>query len=79
MHGSNHCRLGDARNEALLYRGSCCDSQRMTIKTPFANKVRRSVTPSCLAADAPERDLRAHFLRMASTWTELADQLRVLH
>jgi hypothetical protein len=32
-----------------------------------------------LAADAPERDLRAHFLRMASTWTELADQLRVLH
>jgi hypothetical protein len=32
-----------------------------------------------LAADAPERDLRAHFLRMASTWTELGDQLRVLH
>jgi len=32
-----------------------------------------------LAADAPERDLRAHFLRMASTWTELADQLPVLH
>ncbi len=32
-----------------------------------------------LAADAPEPDLRAHFLRMACTWTELADQPRVLH
>jgi len=32
-----------------------------------------------LAADVPEPDLRAHFLRMASTWTELADQSRVLH
>ena len=39
MHGSNHCRLGNARNEALLDRGSCCDLQRMTIETPFANKV----------------------------------------
>jgi hypothetical protein len=32
-----------------------------------------------LAADVPEPDLRARFLRMASTWTELADQSRVLH
>ena len=32
-----------------------------------------------LAADAPEGDLTALFLRMASTWTELSDQLRVLH
>ena len=32
-----------------------------------------------LAADAPEPDLRAHFLRMASMWTQLADPLRVLH
>ena len=32
-----------------------------------------------LAADVPELDLREHFLRMASTWTELADQPRVLH
>ena len=32
-----------------------------------------------LAADVPEPDLRAHFLRMASAWTVLADQLRVLH
>ena len=32
-----------------------------------------------LAADAPEPDLRAHLLRMASMWTELADQPRVLH
>jgi hypothetical protein len=32
-----------------------------------------------LAADVPEPDLRAHFLYMASTWTELADQPRVLH
>ena len=31
--------LAMPRNEALLYRGSCCDSQRMTIETPFANKV----------------------------------------
>jgi hypothetical protein len=32
-----------------------------------------------LAADVPEPDLRAHFLRLASRWTELADQPRVLH
>jgi hypothetical protein len=32
-----------------------------------------------LAADVPEPDLRANFLRMASIWTELADQPRVLH
>jgi hypothetical protein len=34
---------------------------------------------SDLAADVPEADLRAHFLRMASIWTELADQPRVLN
>jgi hypothetical protein len=34
---------------------------------------------SDLAADVPEPDLRAHFLRMASMWTQLADQPRVLH
>jgi hypothetical protein len=27
-----------------------------------------------LAADVPEPELRAHFLLMASMWTELADQ-----
>jgi hypothetical protein len=32
-----------------------------------------------LAADVPEPDLRAHFLRLAGLWTELADQPRVLH
>ena len=32
-----------------------------------------------LAADVHEPDLRAHFLRLASRWTELADQPRVLH
>jgi hypothetical protein len=32
-----------------------------------------------LAADVPEPDLRARFLRLASMWTELADQPRVLH
>jgi hypothetical protein len=32
-----------------------------------------------LAADVPEPDLRAHLLYMASMWTELADQPRVLH
>jgi hypothetical protein len=32
-----------------------------------------------LAADVPEPDLRAQFLRMAGTWTELAKQPRVLH
>jgi hypothetical protein len=32
-----------------------------------------------LAADAPEPDLRAHFLRMAGMWAELAAQPRVLH
>ena len=32
-----------------------------------------------LATDAPEPDLRAHFLRLANIWTELAEQPRVLH
>jgi len=32
-----------------------------------------------LAADVPEPDLRAHFLNMASRWTELTHQPRVLH
>ena len=32
-----------------------------------------------LAADVPAPDLRAHFVYMASMWTELADQRRVLH
>ncbi len=32
-----------------------------------------------LAADVPEPDLRVQFLRMASIWTELADQPRILH
>jgi hypothetical protein len=32
-----------------------------------------------LAVDVPESDLRARFLHMASMWTELADQPRVLH
>jgi hypothetical protein len=32
-----------------------------------------------LAADIPEPDLRTHFIRMASMWTELADQSLVLH
>jgi hypothetical protein len=32
-----------------------------------------------LGADAPEHDLRAHFLRMAGIWVELAVQPRVLN
>ena len=32
-----------------------------------------------LAADVPEPDLRAQFLRMAGAWTELADMPRTLH
>jgi len=32
-----------------------------------------------LADDVPEPELRAHFLHMASMWTGLADQRRVLH
>jgi hypothetical protein len=32
-----------------------------------------------LAANVPEPGQRAHFLRLASMWTELADQPRVLH
>jgi hypothetical protein len=32
-----------------------------------------------LAADVSEPDLRAHFLRLAGKWTELADMPRVLH
>jgi hypothetical protein len=30
-------------------------------------------------SNVPEPDLRAHLLHMASMWTELADQPRVLH
>ena len=32
-----------------------------------------------LAADAPEADLKAHFLRLADSWEEIADRPRVLH
>jgi hypothetical protein len=32
-----------------------------------------------LAADVPDPDLRVHFLCMASRWTELAHQPRVIH
>ena len=32
-----------------------------------------------LAADAPEPDLKAHFLRLANSWEEIADRPRVLH
>jgi hypothetical protein len=32
-----------------------------------------------LAADVPEPDLRARFIRTASMWMELADQPRVLY
>jgi hypothetical protein len=32
-----------------------------------------------LAADVPEPDLRAQFLRMAGMWTEMAAETRVLH
>jgi hypothetical protein len=32
-----------------------------------------------LAAGAPELGLSAHFWQMASMWTELADQRRILH
>jgi hypothetical protein len=34
---------------------------------------------SDLAANVPEPELRAHFLRIAIMWTELADQACVLH
>jgi hypothetical protein len=32
-----------------------------------------------LAADAPEAELKAHFLRLADSWEEIADRPRVLH
>jgi hypothetical protein len=32
-----------------------------------------------LAADAPEADLKEHFLRLANSWEEIADRPRVLH
>ena len=32
-----------------------------------------------LAAGVPEADLKAHFLRQADRWEEMADQPRVLH
>src|ERR1700680_465391 len=41
MHGSNHCRLGDARNQTLIDRRSRCDAQPMAIETSLAKKVAR--------------------------------------
>src|SRR5580658_6389768 len=41
MHGGNHCRLGDAGDQALIDRGSGCDAQRMAIETSFAEKMAR--------------------------------------
>jgi hypothetical protein len=41
--------------------------------------VRLAAECKVLAADVPEPDLRAHFLRMAGKWTELADMPRILH
>ena len=32
-----------------------------------------------LAADVPEADLKAHFLRQADRWEEMADRPRILH
>jgi hypothetical protein len=32
-----------------------------------------------MAAEVPEPDARAHFIHMASTWTELADLTSVRH
>src|ERR1700733_9373483 len=42
MQSSNHCRFGDARNQAFIARCSRCDPQRMAIQTSFAKKVIRS-------------------------------------
>jgi len=41
MQGSNHFCFGNARNQGLLDRRSCCDPQRMAIETSFAEKVTR--------------------------------------
>ena len=45
MHGSNHCRLGDAPNEAFIDCRGCCDTQRMPIETSFAKKVTKTENP----------------------------------
>ena len=51
MHSSNHCRLGDARNEAFIHRCGCRDTQRMAIETAFAKKVTgREEADDCLLA-----------------------------
>src|ERR1700730_17719253 len=39
MHGSNHGRFGDARDQAFIDRLSCRDAQRMAVETSFAKKV----------------------------------------
>ena len=39
MQSSNHCRFGDAANQALIERRSCSDPRRMAIETCFAKKV----------------------------------------
>jgi hypothetical protein len=39
MHGGNHCRVGDPRNEAFIDRRGCCDAQRVAVQTPFPKEV----------------------------------------
>jgi hypothetical protein len=41
--------------------------------------VRLAAECRALAADAPEPDLKTHFLRLAAKWEEIADRPRVLH
>jgi hypothetical protein len=39
MHGGNHCRFGNPRNEAFIDRRGCCDTHRVAVQTPFPKEV----------------------------------------
>ena len=51
MHASNHCHLGNARNEAFIDRCGCRDAQLMAVETSFAKEVTRpEEADDCLLA-----------------------------
>jgi hypothetical protein len=42
MHGGNHGHLGDARDQAFIYRRSGRDAKGMTVETPLAKELTRA-------------------------------------
>jgi hypothetical protein len=68
-------RLRDA--SAPAFKGSAMSE--FSVKNYVLMCMRLAAECRGLAADVSEPDLRAQFLRLASTWTELAEMPHVLH